>query len=572
MNGNLERRYRRVLRLLPGYYREQWEEDMVAAFLDGWLTGDPEADEYISRVAGPSWAEIASVIGLAARQYLGGASAPRRYFAWGQAIRLAALAVALVHAVFGLDTFVRLAWGHRLFGVPAAPAILGTAPPASLSSAPTAGIWLTAAYAVAGAWIVIYLALLWGRYRAAQVLAALAVVTDLAALLQHQFTGQAAPWGFWSFWVLVDLVPALAMAAFHRDAPPAARRPWLLALPATYFLVAVPQMAIQATSHFFWLPDFSGLCCLLVAIACLAHAPRAWSQRGGDSGVWSLALTLLAAVAAVYRLVSLADYPHNPHLVHVGLAELLILVVAAALVTPDAARTQAAAPHLRAGGRNDKTTARPGKPGRAVPAFSRQSSVLAGALAAVGLVLIVTIFTEHVPPLGPEVPSPGRLAAPIVLQPVLTRAATPAGGCPAGYVTLPAPGDPSPGLCYRRFGTPVAFTYAVVLPGPVRVSAVAVPAGQPAVPGGQPAVGPGQPDSPPPATSGLLIALPFTEQAALTQVTTTAYDSRGALAMTVAGKTWALPRVTAPFTIPQFQIDWPRHQTLQLQHLLVSSG
>jgi hypothetical protein len=48
MSGNLERRYRRVLRLLPGYYREQWEEDMITAFLDGWLTGDPETDEYIT--------------------------------------------------------------------------------------------------------------------------------------------------------------------------------------------------------------------------------------------------------------------------------------------------------------------------------------------------------------------------------------------------------------------------------------------------------------------------------------------------------------------------------------------
>jgi hypothetical protein len=30
MSGDLERSYRRALRLLPGYYRQQWEEDMVA--------------------------------------------------------------------------------------------------------------------------------------------------------------------------------------------------------------------------------------------------------------------------------------------------------------------------------------------------------------------------------------------------------------------------------------------------------------------------------------------------------------------------------------------------------------
>ena len=112
MSGDLERRYRRVLRLLPGYYREQWEEDMVAAFLDGWLTGDPEADEYITWAAGPGWAEVASVAGLAARLYLGGAGAPRRYFAWGQAIRRAVLVVTLVQATRGLDVLVRTAWSR----------------------------------------------------------------------------------------------------------------------------------------------------------------------------------------------------------------------------------------------------------------------------------------------------------------------------------------------------------------------------------------------------------------------------------------------------------------------------
>jgi hypothetical protein len=53
MSGNLERRYWRVLRLLPGWHRDTGEEEMVAAFLDSWLTGDPETDEYISKTAGP---------------------------------------------------------------------------------------------------------------------------------------------------------------------------------------------------------------------------------------------------------------------------------------------------------------------------------------------------------------------------------------------------------------------------------------------------------------------------------------------------------------------------------------
>ena len=108
--------------------------------------------------------------------------------------------------------------------------------------------------------------------------------------------------------------------------------------------MCVPLLALQATGNFAWVPDFPGLCCLLVALACLAHAPRAWSRQAAGSGVWSLALTLLAAVAGAYRIVSLADYLHDPHLIAVSLAELLILAAAAALVAPDAARAQAATP------------------------------------------------------------------------------------------------------------------------------------------------------------------------------------------------------------------------------------
>src|SRR3984957_14394776 len=99
---DLEQRYRRVLRLLPGYYRDKWEEDMVAAFLDGWLTGDPDEDSVTMQYDRPTRQEIASVAALAARLYLGGAGAPRRYFAWGQAVRGAVLAVVLANALWGL--------------------------------------------------------------------------------------------------------------------------------------------------------------------------------------------------------------------------------------------------------------------------------------------------------------------------------------------------------------------------------------------------------------------------------------------------------------------------------------
>ncbi|HUD78837.1 MAG TPA: hypothetical protein VMR00_13390 [Streptosporangiaceae bacterium] len=113
MSNDLERRYLRVLRLLPGWYRQQWEQDMVAAFLDSWLTGDPEADEYVTGAAGPSLAEVASVAVLAARLYLVGPGIRRR-FAWGHAIRRAVLAVILVHALLAVNVLVFLVGSRRL--------------------------------------------------------------------------------------------------------------------------------------------------------------------------------------------------------------------------------------------------------------------------------------------------------------------------------------------------------------------------------------------------------------------------------------------------------------------------
>jgi hypothetical protein len=336
---DLEQRYRRVLRLLPGYYRAKWEEDMVAAFLDSSLTGDPDEDQFILEFGKPAWPEVASVADLAARLYLGGAGAPRRYFAWGQAVRGAVLAVVLVHAVVSLDVLVRAAWIHRLLGVPAAPASIVTSTPA--------GLLPPAAWYVSDcAWIVVFVMLILGRYRVARVYAVAAIVPDLIWLLHGQFTGAlpATSLGPWFFWVLLNFAPVLALAAFHPDAPPAARWPWLLALPAAYLLVDVPVLALEATGNSAWVPDNSGLFCVLVALGCLAHAPRAWSRRRDGSGVWSLTLTLLAAVAGAYRIASLADYLHHPHLIKVSLAELFILAAAVALVAADAARAQTANP------------------------------------------------------------------------------------------------------------------------------------------------------------------------------------------------------------------------------------
>ncbi len=275
--------------------------------------------------------------GLAVRLHLGGPGTPRRY-AWGQAIRRAVLAVLLVHAVLAVNVLVFLVWSRRLAGwLPALPWSLVVVSPGS--------VWAMVYYLVSVTWIAVFVSLALGHYRTARVLAALAIIPGLVALLQAQLTGiMPAPFGSWVFWILVDLGPVLAMTAFHGGAAMGAPGLWLLALPVGYVLVYGPLMALQATGNSAWLPDFSGLCCILVALGCLAHAPRARSRQAAGTGLSSLALVLLAAVAGAYRIVTLTNYLNDPHLINVSLAELLILLAAAALVAPDAARAQTASP------------------------------------------------------------------------------------------------------------------------------------------------------------------------------------------------------------------------------------
>jgi hypothetical protein len=356
MAGDLELRYRRALRLLPRYYREQWEEDMVSAFLESSLTGDPAEDEYIIEFGKPSWPELGSVAALAVRLYLGGTDAPRRYLAWGQAVRRAVLAVFLLRTVLVLGGFLFVAWTHHLLGwlpappgpvasVVTSPLVRGPLPaPQNLGPANTGGAIQAAPwYALGYAYIVVYVALVLGRYRTAKLFAVLAAGPDLVYLLQLWLADhQPQQIGPWVGWILFSLVPALGLAAFHRDAPPVARRPWLLALPAGFILVAVPSLALQVYGQPRWVPGYPGLGCILVAVACLVQATRARSRRTADSGAWSLALVLLAALFGIMRIVFLAGQLHDFFLRTGGVVQLAVLAAAVALVARDGARAQGA--------------------------------------------------------------------------------------------------------------------------------------------------------------------------------------------------------------------------------------
>ena len=183
----------------------------------------------------------------------------------------------------------------------------------------------------------------------------------------------------------------------------------------------------------------------------------------------------------------------------------------------------------------------------------RLSCLLASVLALAGVVLTVA-SCSHLTPLGPAPPQPSHLRSPFVLQAMRIQPPAPAGGCPAGFTTLSAPGA-TPGACYRKLGTPVTISSAAVSP---------VSSSQPKPPPGQEAG---------PAQYGFTITLPAADMPALAAVTTTAADAQGPLAISVAGETWVLPIVGRPFTSRQFLIPLPsKNQALQLQRILASSG
>ncbi len=190
----------------------------------------------------------------------------------------------------------------------------------------------------------------------------------------------------------------------------------------------------------------------------------------------------------------------------------------------------------------------------------RPSPVLATALATAGIVLTVA-SCSHLAPLGPASPQPRHLGSPIILQAIRSQPPMPAGRCPAGWAALSAPGDPNPGPCYRKLGMPVTITSAAV--SPVIEGPITTPAGQSA--------GPGQPAGS--ASYGFAVAVPAADVGAVTALIRQAYGSRGAVDISVAGKTWAAPQVIKPFPGRQIQIFLPsRNQALQLRRILVPPG
>ena len=226
---------------------------------------------------------------------------------------------------------------------------------------------------------------------------------------------------------------------------------------------------------------------------------------------------------------------------------------------------------------------------------------LASALAAVGVVLAAAGCSQ-LTPLGPgsasvAMPPPRHLGSPIIVQVMRVQPPNSTGGCPAGWtaVSLPAGGGPR----VATGAVPVGRPHRVVPKGtsasPVPPPPVASPAPPPPSaalaptpcyrPAGPPVTitsaaissvltypqSPGQPKGL--DLYGFIVAVPGADVAAVTAVIRRAYDSGGAVGISVAGKLWQAPMVGRPFPGQRLQITLlSRNQARQLHRILVPAG
>ncbi|MCP2261318.1 hypothetical protein LX15_005039 [Streptoalloteichus tenebrarius] len=273
----LEQRYRRVLRLLPRWYREQREQEMV----DVLLAGTAEHDGW------PERAECVSVAALAVRMRVGGVAAPPRVFAWGQAVRLLAVLGLLAHAVGAVlrltesDAFYRLRTQQTgsiasAFDLPARPSEWQVFVGQVLPLLSVAALVL----------------LLRGKYVWARVFAIGTLVPSVLDLFWHLSVRNFSPFA----WMLDQLplwVPVLCvLAGFHRDAPPRAGRNWMLLIVSLSVLAALVVSFVGPT-----VPISDLVVAVIAALSCLVCLGVLW--RNSDlEPAWPLALSGLTALLA----------------------------------------------------------------------------------------------------------------------------------------------------------------------------------------------------------------------------------------------------------------------------------
>lgn len=359
MTTLLEQRYRRVLRLLPSYYRAEWEEEMVETYLHdadtdtGDDTGDGDGEDAgEGDLARPELAEVASVVALAVRTRLAGdCGAPPRYAALGSAVRTFALLSVLLHAAGAITQQALTATSLTGAAQRQQELVLGALTGHGLLR----GVVDTTLWVLPLVWAGAYAALVRGRSRTALALSALAALPELAHLISPSL--YESP-GAWSADAVVTagfawLTVAAVGCAYHSGAPPA-RLPCTasggagVALVASCVLLGGATVAWPRGADAVW-----GSGCVVIVAGAVWCALRAGSPHRAHSPGLPLALAALSLAVLAQRATTLAllagagshartpEPPTGGAEVQLALLAVLVVVLAATGVRDLPARVRA---------------------------------------------------------------------------------------------------------------------------------------------------------------------------------------------------------------------------------------
>ncbi|WP_146231560.1 MULTISPECIES: hypothetical protein [Lentzea] len=280
--SNLERRYRRLLRVLPKWYRQDREEEMVGIFLAD------RTDDLDLEHSWPGWGETGAVLGLAVRTHLAAGAAltgvPARVVWRGEVVRALGM-IGLLLGVFyagSAITSLAVAYGNPEW-------------------APLITWWRVLDLGP----LVAFAALLSGRKTLAKIAAFAPVVLAVIGLVQPEYAL------LWSLFQLPALVTFLCLClGFHREAPtpPGRRLVWwgggalLLGLLGGFAtgtgLLAIALVTVVLRVVAFVRGDFV-LGRALSLFAVLQLAPLAFLLVGGEALILALPLVVLLVLSAL---------------------------------------------------------------------------------------------------------------------------------------------------------------------------------------------------------------------------------------------------------------------------------
>ncbi|MEU0881355.1 hypothetical protein ABZ345_22315 [Lentzea sp. NPDC005914] len=280
--SNLERRYRRLLKVLPRWYRADREEEMVGIFLAD------RTDELDLEHSWPGWGETGAVLGLGVRTHLAAGAAltsvPAKVLWRGEVVRALGMFGLLLGVFFAgaAVTSLAVAYGNPEWA-------------AEISW------WRVLELGP----IVAFAALLSGRRTLAKVAALAPVLLAVASLGEYRYLLM------WSAFQLPSLVTFVCLClGFHREAPtpPARRVLWwgggalLLGVLGGFApgagLIAVGLVTVILRVVAFVRGDFV-LGRALSLFAVLQLSPLAFLLAGGEVLVLALPIVVLLVLSAV---------------------------------------------------------------------------------------------------------------------------------------------------------------------------------------------------------------------------------------------------------------------------------